>query len=119
MSDIAKSGLQVYGRPMPASRASRAKAVDIILVGGREVGSPVDIYDLQCVALTTAKKRCQRPVEWSQHAMWDELTRYDVDGASGDEQLRACFQRQRCTLHAFSDVPDAVPMELFDLGPAR
>lgn len=106
------------------AKGSRDDAVVGILLDGRLVGSPVAIYDLLCVALTKQKRRCQRPVEWSQHAYWAEpwagLRIYDVEGAWAaglpEEQLRACFRRQRCTLHVFSDEPDAVSLELFDLG---
>ena len=91
------------------------------VLDGQVLAYGVEPYWLQCIALTTAKRRCRIAVErYGQTARWDDADRYDIDASARGylprrygsvERYLATFRQQRCPLHVDQDNPDAVPRD--------
>ncbi|MGN2642406.1 hypothetical protein ACTD5D_40790 [Nocardia takedensis] len=102
----------------------------VLVVPGRQLGYRGQIYDLQCVAATKRGARCRNSLHpHGQVAKWDRLNRYRLDWEIEDpywterygsiEKMLATFVQQRCKLHVDGDAPDAVPHEIYDIGPVE
>ncbi|MFD4406718.1 hypothetical protein ACFWPH_28545 [Nocardia sp. NPDC058499] len=100
----------------------------ILVVDGRQLRYDGHIYNMQCVAATTRRTRCRNPVEiHGQVGRWDDQRRYRVDWEADDpywlehygsaQRLFATYRRQRCKTHVDTDAPDAVALEVHDIGP--
>jgi hypothetical protein len=105
----------------------RPEPTVVAVVRRRELAIGVGLDRFLCAALTNKKVRCLNPVEMhGQVGVWDDKHRYNVDQQAAfwtatygsENRLWCAYERQRCLVHLDRENPDAVPLDVWDLGPA-